>query len=183
MTRQHLLQLLNEYNTKFPAEATTTGQFIDFVTKHDDCFERSLLIGHVTASGWVLNNDQTSVLLMHHLKLDKWLQPGGHCDGDPDTLHVAMKECWEETGLQVQPISTAIFDIDIHEIPQRKEVPAHLHYDIRYLLRAEPDSAIAASEQETLDVKWVSLADVKKYSTEESVTRMLDKTIIHLQNR
>lgn len=176
MLRQPLLHLLRSYSAKFPAEASTTNQFISFVEENGNCFERSLLKGHVTASAWVVNHDRTAALLIHHVKLDKWLQPGGHCDGDPDTLHVAAKECLEETGLETQPVTAEIFDVDIHEIPQRKDIPAHLHYDIRYLLRAKPDNTIAASETETNQVLWVPLSEVANYTTEESVLRMLAKT-------
>lgn len=180
MSRQYLSEQLGAYAAKFPAEKSTTDQFISFVQQNEDCFERSLLIGHVTASAWVLNADKDAVLLIHHLKLDKWLQPGGHCDGDPDTLHVATKECVEETGLETKPLSKEIFDIDIHEIPQRKDIPAHLHYDVRYLLQALPDNSIIASETETNEVIWVPLEDVKNYTTEESVLRMLAKTAAFL---
>jgi len=176
MLRQPLLHLLRSCAVKFPAEVSTIGRFISFVEENPNCFERSLLKGHVTASAWVVNHDGAAVLLIHHLKLDKWLQPGGHCDGDPDTLHVAIKECFEETGLQTEPVTAEIFDIDIHEIPQRKDIPAHLHYDVRYLLRANPDAQIAASEAETNEVLWVPLDKVAGYTTEDSVMRMLAKT-------
>lgn len=176
MLRQPLLNLLRTYSAKFPAEASTAGQLIAFVEENTDCFKRSLQQGHITASAWVVNHDKSAALLIHHVKLDKWLQPGGHCDGDADTLHVAQKECIEETGLETRPVSTEIFDIDIHEIPQRKEVPAHLHYDIRYLLQAVPDTAISASERETNNVLWVPLEDIKHYTTEPSILRMLVKT-------
>lgn len=176
MLRQPLLHLLKSYSAKFPSEASTTGQFISFVEENENCFERSLLKGHVTASAWVMNHDLTAALLIHHVKLDKWLQPGGHCDGDPDTLRVAVKECLEETGLETLPVTTNIFDVDIHEISQRKDIPAHLHYDIRYLLRTEQDAQITANETETNQVLWVPLNEVADYTTEESVLRMLAKT-------
>ncbi len=179
MSRQPLLQLLKAYAVKFPAEAATVGRLISFVEANEDCFERSLLEGHVTASAWVVDHNKSAVLLIHHLKLNKWLQPGGHCDGEPDTLHVAQKECFEETGLPTQPLSNAIFDVDIHLIPQRKDIPAHIHYDIRYLLQALPGSVITASETETNKVLWVPLNDVKSYTTEESVLRMLSKTNVY----
>jgi 8-oxo-dGTP pyrophosphatase MutT (NUDIX family) len=91
-------------------------------------------------------------------------------------LQVALKECWEETGLETQPVSTEIFDVDIHDIPERKGIPAHIHYDVRYLLRALPGAEITASETETNQVLWVPLPDVKRYTGEESVLRMLAKT-------
>ena|ERR1700744_3794837 len=180
MSRQPLLHLLKAYAVKFPAESSTVNELISFVEENEDCFERSLLKGHVTASAWVIDQEKSAVLLIHHVKLDKWLQPGGHCDGDPNTLHVAAKECFEETGLQTQPLSTEIFDVDIHAIPQRKDIHAHIHYDIRYLLQAMPGSEITASETETNQVLWVPMDDISSYTTEDSILRMLSKTAAYL---
>ncbi len=79
---------------------------------------------------------------MHHRKLHRWLMPGGHCDGEPDARSVATREIAEETGLiSYSLIQDAIFDIDIHEIPARGDIPAHLHFDIRYLFEADPQPA------------------------------------------
>ena len=65
---------------------------LDFIHTQPECFERSLAMGHITASSWLLNKDGSKVLLMHHTKLNNWFQLGGHCDGNPDVLEVAIKE-------------------------------------------------------------------------------------------
>ena len=78
-----------------------TIRFIDFVESHDDCFERLLQVGHVTASAWVLNPDASKTLLTHHRKLNKWLQLGGHADGDTNVLNVATREVMEESGISL----------------------------------------------------------------------------------
>jgi len=149
---------------------------ITFVSNNPDCFERSLAEGHVTASGWIVNHDLSHVLLIHHLKLDRWMQPGGHCDGDPDVLAVAIKESFEETGLQTKPVSDAIFDVDIHTIPQRKEVFEHLHYDIRFLLQADMATPLVLNKLETKGLKWVPLTQINDYTKERSITRLCEKT-------
>jgi 8-oxo-dGTP pyrophosphatase MutT (NUDIX family) len=94
--------------------------------------------------------DADKILLIHHRKLNKWLQPGGHCDGDTDTLAVAIKEVEEETGVVIKPNDQVIIDLDIHRIPERKGIPAHDHYDVRYLLEAD-SSLPLLQNHETLD--------------------------------
>ena len=84
------------------AEAAMQREMLIFLDKHVDSLFRTQLLGHFTASAWVLDLDTQSVLLIHHSKLDRWLQPGGHADGDADLLSVAQREVWEETGLQTQ---------------------------------------------------------------------------------
>jgi 8-oxo-dGTP pyrophosphatase MutT (NUDIX family) len=60
--------------------------------EHPDAFQRTHLPGHITGSSWIIDPSGESVLLTHHAKLNKWLQPGGHADGDEDIISVAMRE-------------------------------------------------------------------------------------------
>ena len=101
MVKRHNLIALLEAYTPQGLEVGYKQRMLDFVKKYSDCFERSLAIGHVTASAFLLNKQGTHALLMHHTKLDMWVQPGGHCDGNPDVHDVALKEAQEEWGLLV----------------------------------------------------------------------------------
>ena len=94
MHRESILLQLNEYHSRWPTESTATQQLIQFVTSHSACFERSLQVGHVTGSAWVVNQAGTHVLLTHHRKLNKWLQLGGHADGDPEEKERIRDELW-----------------------------------------------------------------------------------------
>src|SRR3569623_1956902 len=99
------------------------------------CFERTLQVVHVTGSGWIVDLAHTHVLLTHLRKLDRWLQLGGHADGEADVLSVELREAREESGLaKVTPILAGIFDSDVHVIPARGAEPQHFHYDVRWLL-------------------------------------------------
>jgi 8-oxo-dGTP pyrophosphatase MutT (NUDIX family) len=176
MHRNTLLSLLQNHHPKDLHEVQFTKQITTFVQQNPDCFERSLLIGHVTGSAWILDKSHQFTLLTHHRKLDKWFQTGGHCDGDSDVLNVALKEAQEETGLSdIQIISPNIFDIDIHEIPERKGVPAHLHYDVRFLLEADMNQPFTVSSEST-DLAWVALSEVSKLNDSESIVRMVRKS-------
>ncbi len=152
------------------------ARLLAFVDTHEECFERSLLCGHVTGSAWVVNRQRTHTLLVHHAKLGKWLQPGGHCDGNADVLAVALREALEETGLTASPVTPRVFDVDTHEIPARKEEPAHIHYDVRFLLEADGALAPVVSE-ESHEVRWVALDEVANLNTDQSVLRLVAKTL------
>ena len=175
MHRQSLINQLNDYSLRHPEEEETAVAFMGFVRNQPDCFCRFLLVGHITGSAWVVNTDGSEVLLTHHRKLDRWLQLGGHADGDADVLSVAMKEAEEESGLvDFSHVGVGIFDIDIHRIPARKNEPEHLHYDVRYVLRANGSLDYTVSD-ESHDLRWVKLADVKGLTTESSMARMVSK--------
>src|SRR3954463_9092998 len=132
MQRRAVMELLQTYAAEplDSNEAAMVADVIRFVTAHPDCLERSCVPGHLTGSAWIVSPDRSRTLLTHHLKLDKWLQLGGHADDDPDLLAVALREAREESGLtRLRVVSPAIFDFDRHLIPARKTEPEHFHYD------------------------------------------------------
>ena len=178
MHRRSLLDALEQYAATdriTDAERDDHARMTAFVEANADCFERSLLEGHITGSAWILNHDRTATLLTHHRKLDLWLQPGGHADGDPDVRQVALREAVEESGIaDLVLASHEIFDLDIHRIPARKNEPAHLHYDVRFLIQAPAGAQFVVSE-ESHALAWVPRADVAGYETDDSVLRMVTK--------
>ncbi len=175
MHRNSILQLLQSYYPSTQEETQFKQQMIEFIQQNSDCFERSLLTGHITGSAWIVDKSRQFTLLTHHRKLDKWFQTGGHCDGDSDVLNVAIKEAVEETGLSdIQAVSSNIFDIDIHEIPERKGVSTHLHYDVRFLLEADMNEPLIISS-ESSDLAWVELSKVSQLNDSQSIMRMVHK--------
>jgi 8-oxo-dGTP pyrophosphatase MutT (NUDIX family) len=178
MPRVNVLDLLRVHMSKAldAHEAAMTAETIRFVETHADCFSRTQLSGHLTGSAWIVDATRTRTLLAHHRKLDKWLQLGGHADGDPDLLAVALREGHEESGLKnLRPVSPGIFDLDRHWIPERKTEPAHWHYDLRFMIEANPAEPFAISD-ESHDLAWVEVTRVTSLNPEESMARMVRKT-------
>lgn len=145
---------------------------------YPNCFERSLLHGHFTGSAWVVDIDRKKVLLTHHAKLNKWLQLGGHADGDSNMHRVASKELREESGRNdFKLTSIAFFDIDIHTIPAKKDVPEHEHYDVRYLFLGDSELPLEKNH-ESNELAWVSYEELsEKVDANDSIMRMLNKIL------
>jgi 8-oxo-dGTP pyrophosphatase MutT (NUDIX family) len=175
--RNALVTALRKYKSSFAAESVFIPQFLALL-EHPRCFSRDHFPGHITASAWITNLSSTHVLLTHHAKLDRWLQPGGHADGEENVLSVALREGREETGLSSLRIkSHNILDLDIHTIPARKEFPKHDHYDIRFLFEADSNEKLVVTE-ESHDLAWVSLSDLKqKTGNNLSMIRMAEKAV------
>jgi 8-oxo-dGTP pyrophosphatase MutT (NUDIX family) len=170
--QQNLLQSLQHYQP-WPEESSFISPF-ELLLQHPNAYLRTHLPGHITGSAWVVNETITQVLLVHHAKLNKWVQPGGHADGEKNIFNVALRETQEETGLMHFSSNGSIFDIDIHLIPARNDFPAHYHYDVRYLLVAKEGQSIVVSD-ESHDVLWFTLDEIQKITHERSVLRMVDK--------
>ncbi|MBI5381283.1 MAG: NUDIX hydrolase [Opitutae bacterium] len=160
-----------------PHEAEMTAEIIRFVEAHADCFLRSCLTGHLTGSAWIVDPARTRTLLTHHRKLDKWLQLGGHADGQTELAAVALREAQEESGLnRLRLVTAEPFDVDRHWIPERKGVPGHWHLDLRFVVEADPTEPLVVSD-ESHDLAWVELARVATLNPEESMVRMVRKTV------
>lgn len=130
--------------------------------------------GHFTASCWLVDLTGERVLLTHHRKLGCWLQLGGHADSDTDLVRVALTEASEESGLSDLRIAPAIFDLDVHEIPALGSDPVHLHWDVRFVVRARVED-FSVSE-ESLALSWVDIAALAAdKSKDASLVRMAEK--------
>ncbi len=157
-------------------EAAMRNRLVAFVAAHDDAFDRALEIGHVTASAWIVDPTRTRALLTHHRKLDKWLQLGGHVDGDPDVRRAALREAREESGLaSLRFVDDAIYDLDVHSIPARPGEPAHDHYDVRFALEADPGEPLVVTA-ESKELAWIPIDALAQYGADESVLRLARKT-------
>ncbi len=167
-----LRQALSAYLLRHPEASEVVDGFRELLDDRDDPFLRERLAGHFTGSAWLVSADGERVLLPHHRKLDRWLQPGGHADGDTDLARVALTEATEEsglTGLQVDPV---IFDLDRHWIPDRGDVPGHWHHDVRFVVRAGDDERFVVSE-ESHALAWRAVGEVAADETmDDSLRRM-----------
>ena len=172
--------MLKQYAERFPNEANVADRIERLVTSRADCFERTCRPGHITGSAWVLSHDRRRCLLVHHAKLNRWLQPGGHADGQVNVVEVARREAQEETGLIDLKITAEPLDLDVHVIPPRVDrngnqtEDAHEHHDIRFLFIAAPNQKLVPND-ESHEVRWFSHEELLEATDEESVLRMLRK--------
>lgn len=169
---QQLRQAFEDYSDRHPEHGEVAREFLALLDEGGvDPFTRERLAGHFTGSAWLVSADGQRALLTHHRKLQRWLQLGGHADGDHDLTAVALREAEEESGLPGLALASAeIFDLDRHWIPERKDVPGHWHYDVRYVVVAGSNEAFVVSE-ESLELAWRPVAEIAS-EEDESMRRM-----------
>lgn len=177
MNRQELIHSLKTYQTSFHEERAFIPRFESLLVNFQNCYQRSLITGHMTGSAWIVDVEGLSALLVHHKKLNKWLQPGGHADNEENIAAVAIKEAREETGLKsLKLYSPEIFDLDIHLIPAYKSIKAHFHHDIRFLFTADKNEPYMVSD-ESNELAWIPLNKIHEYvGNNHSIHRMVSKT-------
>ena len=174
MHRDNLRKKLEKYDSINSEEIASKKKMLDFLNNNKNCFERSLSIGHFTGSCWIENHDGTKFLLTLHKKIGLWLPLGGHADGDNDITRVALREAYEESGLQhIDLLSDDIFDIGVHLIAPYQDVPAHYHYDVRFLMRSSDDNIKISDESD--DLRWFTEPPIHETNLGGGVIRMFRK--------
>jgi 8-oxo-dGTP pyrophosphatase MutT (NUDIX family) len=154
-----------------PAAEQHRTSILGFLADHDDALHRSCTRGHLTGSALVVDATGERFVVLHHRKLQRWLQPGGHCDGDANLAAVALREATEETGLDGLRVHPVAIDLDVHEVRPPAEGP-HLHLDARYLVVAPPDADLEGNHEST-DIRWVTEADLGELDVDEGTVRMV----------
>ena len=178
MDRPALTALLRRLPPADAQEAGFITRMVSLLEQAEAPFSRAHFFpGHFTASAFVLSPEADAVLLIHHKKLNRWLQPGGHVEvEDADAMSAARREVLEETGLNgLTALGDGLFDCDIHVIPAMKGDPAHEHHDLRFLFQA-PTRAFVAGD-EVHGARWVRLEDVNAVESDASVMRAVEKLI------
>ena len=174
--QQALSQLLN-HSPSDVGEQQAQQRIVEFVRANPAYWSRATLAGHLTGSAWITDVRHERAVLLHHKKLAKWLQPGGHIDADDaDLAQASLREAREETGLVnlilAQP---GIFDLDVHRIPARANEPGHWHLDVRFWFISADENLVLSHESNAL--RWLSRADIMQLTEEESVLRMVRKSL------
>jgi 8-oxo-dGTP pyrophosphatase MutT (NUDIX family) len=159
-----------------PGQATVRRRMLDFLDDHADAAERTCAAGHLTGSALVVDGSGPRVLVLFHRKARRWLQPGGHADGDTNLARVALRESTEESGIDGLRVALPAIDLDIHEVDFGPE-PAHLHLDVRFLVIA-PDGAVPAINDESEDAAWVALDELAaRADGDAGIVRMANRGV------
>ena len=154
-----------------PAAEVNRTTVLDFVDAHDDALHRSCREGHLTGSVLVVDDAGERIVVLHHRKLGRWLQPGGHCDGDANLAAVALREATEETGIEGLQVVPVAVDVDVHEVAPLDDGP-HLHLDVRYLVLAPPGSE-PRGNHESNEIRWATLEELEDLDLDAGTWRMV----------
>jgi 8-oxo-dGTP pyrophosphatase MutT (NUDIX family) len=155
-----------------PTHEANRARILTFLEEHPDALHRSCLAGHLTGSAAVIDPRTRQLLLLLHAKVRRWLQPGGHADGDGNLARVALREATEETGIEGLQVMTPAVDLDVHVFHNATaSEPDHLHLDVRHLVLAPP-GAVAVTNHESHGVRWVPVGELAALDVDDGTLRM-----------
>jgi 8-oxo-dGTP pyrophosphatase MutT (NUDIX family) len=165
-----------------PSHELSRRRILEFIDAHPDALHRSCLEGHLTGSAAVIDPSTRRVLLLFHAKVQRWLQPGGHADGDGNLARVALREAAEETGIAGLQVLTPAIDLDVHVFHNAKDVePDHLHLDVRHLVVAPP-GAVPLGNEESEALRWCTLTELGALDVDPGTRRMVAAALAALDD-
>jgi 8-oxo-dGTP pyrophosphatase MutT (NUDIX family) len=151
--------------------AATRDEMLRFADEHADALHHACAPGHFTGSALVVDPATRQTLLLHHTKLRKWLQPGGHADGEANLAAVALREATEETGIEGLTVVVPAIDLDIHVVEPPHEA-AHRHLDVRFVVLAPPGAAVVPNHESTA-WRWAGLEDLEGLGCDPGLRRLV----------
>ncbi len=173
--KEKLLAEIDEYIERSPGEEGPL-RLREFIHSTDHLFSRDAKGGHITCSAWILDDSRTQAVLVRHRRLNLWIQPGGHIEPFETPQQGALRESSEETNItDLKLLDPKIFHISIMDFPEGKDGPAHLHYDLRYLIQAPPGAQLSAAD-EIDGAQWVPMDALADHSDENTILVMAQKT-------
>jgi len=180
-----ILAQLKRYRPCNPQEERDLADLICRLESGEPLFDRTNTSAHITASAWVVNPARTQVLMAYHNLYDSWAWLGGHADGDPDLLAVALREVREESGLAACPVTGEIFSVETLAVAGHEKhgayVPSHLHLNVTYLLEADPSQPLRCKPDENSQLGWFTLDEAVAASSEpwlqERIYRKLNEKL------
>ncbi len=161
---------LRAYEPPDDEQHAARDRMIAFLEAHPDALWRSCTEGHLTGSALVVDAEAEHLLVLFHAKVRRWLQPGGHVDGDANLAGVALREAREETGIAGLRVVVPAIDLDIHEFHAAGERD-HLHLDTRFVVLAPP-GAVVRGNHESEGLRWVTVDELPGLGADPGTVRM-----------
>jgi len=191
--KNNLLKILDDYLLLFPEEKERQTRLLVYLEKSNDkdIIDWNNFNGHIVAGGFIYAKEEHKFLVLYHKDLKMFLYPGGHVnDNEKSPLQSAIREIMEETGLsnleqlKLSENEQIPIDIDTHLIGynERLNLPAHYHFDFRYLFIVDKISRIKIDLNELSNYKWIDIYELKNDLNYGKIVNKIENIINKYKN-
>lgn len=150
---------------------------------------------HFTVATFVIDaaGEEPRVLLLFHRKLEMWLPPGGHVDENELPDQAAVREVWEETGVEVELVGEKALPLDKPGCPRQLVVPrgiqlediapGHQHIDLVYFARPVAPGSEVRKNRESDRAGWYTKPEAETLPLTEEMRMWVEKAFGHTTSR
>lgn len=154
--------------------------YLAHLDAHTDATSRECHPDHLTASALIFSADHRQVLLTLHHVIKRWLQTGGHCDAEDESMSAAaLREAHEESGIPGLTIDPVPVLLSRHEVPSCGPIRPSHHLDVQYVAVA-PAEAKHVISHESDALEWFAV-DALPDGTDHSVRALIAASMTRLR--
>jgi 8-oxo-dGTP diphosphatase len=116
----------------------------------------------------LIDDASRSVLVIHHVKAQMWLLPGGHVDAGEDPRDTAEREALEELGIHARfhPVVGAGDEAFFLSITKTGDDPLHVDITLWFAFACAQRETLQPDPREISAIRWVRLDEPVDWATD-----------------
>ena len=156
--KENLKDLLHSLINKPYVDQYVLNEFL-IRSNRDDLIKFDNFTDHFCTFFLPIHIPSRSLYLVHHIKADDWIPPGGHIDKNELPLNTIKREFNEELSFRLTHEPINFFNISIKHIVNNPRNTCKVHYDLWFTVTMKEQYDFSFLKKEFHDAKWTAIDD------------------------